>query len=732
MNQSEIEKTFASALRHHQAGQLAQARALHEQILAAEPTHAGALHYLGVIAYQSGDLQSAVDLMRRAIALRPGYAEAYNNLATILREMGQAPEAVAAARRAIELKPDYFEGFNTLGNALRDDGQAEEALAAYRRAVALRGDSAAAHNNLGNALRDVGRLEEAAASFARAAALRPDFALGHQRLGDALAEMGRAAEAIAAYRRAIALKADYSEAWNNLGLVLRSAGQTGEAAAAFARAAALRPDFAEAFSNLGMVLRDAGKLDEAIAACRRAIALRPDFAEAHVNLGIALRAQGESSQAIAEYRQAMQLKGDYPQAHSNLVYAMHFDPQYHAAAIAQEQANWNRQYAEPLKGLIKPHENSRDPDRRLRIGYVSPDFREHPVGRFMAPLLSHHDRKQVEVFAYAAVRVVDAMTARLREHVDVWHDTVGLSDQRVAERVREDRIDILVDVTMHMADNRLLVFARKPAPVQVTYLAYCSSTGLTTMDYRLSDPYLDPPGRDESIYSERTIRLPRSYWCYEPMTGISDERGPISDDRGFVTFGSLNNFAKVSGAALSAWMELLRNVPESQLLLHANEGSHRQRVADRLGEHGIDPGRVRFAGFMAAQEYFALYRQIDIALDTFPYGGGTTTCDALWMGVPVISLAGKTGVGRGGVSILSNLGLGELVADSPQMYVRIAEELGKDQDRLSNLRSTLRQRMEKSALMDAPGFARDVEAAYREMWRETIASELGAKLGRRS
>jgi len=378
---------------------------------------------------------------------------------------------------------------------------------------------------------------------------------------------------------------------------------------------------------------------------------------------------------------------------------------------------WNRQYAETLRGVIRPHANDRDPDRRLRIGYVSPDLRVHPVGRFLLPLLAHHDKRQVEVFAYSGLLVADPLTERLRLHVDNWRDIVGFSDDRVAELIRQDRIDILVDLTMHMADNRLLVFARKPAPVQVTYLAYCSSTGLKTIDYRLSDPYMDPPGMDESIYSERTIRLPNTYWCYEPIISNSEVTPLPALERGFVTFGSLNNFCKVSEPALAAWIQLLRNVPNSQLLLHACEGSHRQRLRDRLQREGIDPARLRFASFMPTPQYFDLYHKIDIGLDTFPYGGGTTSCDALWMGVPVVSLAGQTAVGRGGVSILSNIGLTELIATSPQTYVCLASDLAGDLPRLRDLRSSLRQRMEQSPLMDGARFATNVEAAYREMWR---------------
>jgi predicted O-linked N-acetylglucosamine transferase (SPINDLY family) len=560
-------------------------------------------------------------------------------------------------------------------------------------------------------------MEEAVAVYRRAVALKPNLAEAFFNLGNALRELGQLDEAVAAFGHAIAVRPNYAEAYNASGLALRSMGQIERAIAAFRQAIVLLPQSAEAYSNLGMALRDAGQLDESIAACRQAIALKPEFPEAFVNLGIALRVQGRSAEAIGAYRQAIVLRPGYAEAHSNLVYALHFDPGYDARSIALEHDRWNRQHAEPLKKFIQPHANDRNSDRRLRIGYVSPDFREHPIGRFLLPLLANHDKSQFEVFAYAQVLVPDSTTQRLRSYVDHWRNITGTSDAQAADLIRKDQIDVLVDLTMHMALNRLLVFARKPAPVQITYLAYCSSTGLQTIDYRLSDPYMDPPGGDESIYSERTIRLPDTYWCYEPIIANSQVDPLPASQRGFVTFGSLNNFCKASEPALAAWITLLRNVPNSQLLLHALEGSHRQRLRDRLEREGIDPTRVRFASFMPTQQYFDLYRLIDIALDTFPYGGGTTTCDALWMGVPTISLAGKTGVGRGGLSILSNIGLSELVADSEQTYVQLASGLASDVARLSQLRSTLRQRMQRSSLMDAPRFARNVEAAYRQMWQ---------------
>jgi protein O-GlcNAc transferase len=458
-------------------------------------------------------------------------------------------------------------------------------------------------------------------------------------------------------------------------------------------------------------------LDEAIASYRQALALQPDLPEAHNNLGNALCEKGQLDEAIAALRQAIALQPTDPEAHSNLVATLNCHPGFDAEAIAEEQRHWNRQHAEPLRSCIRPHFNERTSGRRLRIGYVSPDFHGHAVGRFLLPLLANHDHHDFEVFAYAQVPVPDAMTLQLRAHADQWHSLVGLSDEQAAALIRDHQIDILVDLALHTAHNRLLVFARKPAPVQVTYLAYAGSSGLRTMDYRLSDPFLDPPGMDQSAYSEQTIRLPQTYWCYQPV-----HTPPIAPlpalGAGHITFGCLNSFRKVNEPVLEIWTRLLRAVPQARLLLHAAEGTHRQRTADLLLKLGIDPRRLRFVGKVPLPEYVQLYGQIDIALDPFPYGGGTTTCDALWMSVPVISLRGNTAVGRAGLSLLSNIGLPELVAQTPEEYVRIAADLANDLPRLRALRSSLRTRMEQSPLMDAPRFARDVEAAYRTMWRQ--------------
>ena len=404
-------------------------------------------------------------------------------------------------------------------------------------------------------------------------------------------------------------------------------------------------------------------------------------------------------------------------------YIIHFMPGCDGPKIAEENRKWNDIYVRPIETpRVTSHGNDRSPDRPLRVGYVSPDIRNHPVGRFFIPLLAHHDRSVVEPYIYHDSTHSDAVTERSRASAAAWRDATPLSDMKLAEQIRADRIDIFVDLTMRMAGNRLLCFARKPAPVQVTYLAYCSTTGLEEMDYRLSDPYLDPPNRDEQWYSEKTVRLPRTYWCYAPAEEAPPP-GPLPAlENHFITFGSFNTYAKVTPPTWHVWCEILRQVPRSKLLVHAPPGRHRGKARDLLRGHGLNPKRLVFVPTTGTIEYFQQYQQIDLALDPFPYTGGTTTCDALWMGVPVVSLAGDLAVTRGGLSILSNLGLPDLAADSPAKYVQIAVSLANDLQALSQLRATLRQRMARSPLMNPTQFARDVEAAYRWMWRQWCAT----------
>jgi predicted O-linked N-acetylglucosamine transferase (SPINDLY family) len=750
-----VQQAFDMAVQHHQAGRLNEAESIYRQILAAQPWHADTLHHLGIMAHQVGKNEVAVDLLRQTIALEPASPNAYCNLGNALTELGRFDEAIAACGQAITLRPSLAEAHYNQGNAFDKKGQAEDAIAAYRRAIALQPGYAAAFNNLGNALRGTGQIEEAIAACRGALALRPDYPEALNNLGAALYDQGQGEEALAAYRQAIALRPDFAEAYNNLGLALRGAGRLEEAIAAYRQvitlkprdheaynklgvalfdggkfeeaiaayqqAIALNPDFPDAHSNLAAVLGLGGRYEEAIAACRQAIALRPDCPEAYSNLGNTLQDRGRLDEALAAYREAIALKPTLADAHSNLLFCMNYHPGLEPSAIAEEHRRWARQHGEPLRPFIQPRSNDRAPGRRLRIGYVSPDFRDHSVAYFFEGLLAHHDPAQVEVFCYAEVANPDAVTARLQRTAGHWRSTPGMTDARVAELIRRDGIDILVDLAGHSAKNRLLVFARKAAPVQVTWLGYPNTTGLATMDYRLTDALADPPGADEDLYRERLVRLPRSGWCYRPSAEAPSVSASPHAATGHITFGCFNARPKLNEPLLELWAKILLAVPGSRLLLKnraVGEAASERRWQAGFAEAGIRPERVEGVGHVADKTaHLACYGRVDIALDSFPYHGTTTTCEALWMGVPVVTLAGPTHVSRVGASVLGNLGLAELVATSPGDYVRIAAGLAGDLPRLAGLRATLRTRMETSPLMDAPAFARDMEAAYRAMWR---------------
>jgi protein O-GlcNAc transferase len=683
-----ISQAFRIAVQHHQAGRLSEAEALYRQVLAAQPNHADALHFLGVIAHQIGRDDLAVAWVRQAIALDPNNPVAHSNLGEAYRTMGRLDESIAACRRALQIKSDFPEAHYNLGNALRERGQLNEAVKAYHRALEFRVGYPKARVNLGIAFRQLGRLDEA----------------------------------VAAFRHALELDPDIPEAYNSLGHALRDLGQFADAIAAIRRALQLKPGYQEAHINLGAALAESGQLDEAVAACRRALELKPDDTATLNNLGNALKDRGELDEAIAAYRRALQRNPQEAGTHSNLVYALHFHPGYDRKRITEEHQRWNLQFSEPLKQFGQAHANDRNRERRLRIGYVSPDFREHPVGRYALPWFERHDQERFETFCYSGVFRPDWITARFRALAGQWRNTVGVSDSGLAEMIREDRVDILVDLTQHMAGNRLPVFARKPAPVQVSFAGYPESTGLKAIEYRISDRFLDAVSTDEAIDGEERVCKIDSFYYYDPC-GIEVEVNPLPAlENGIVTFGCLNNFSKANEQVLRLWARVLGKANGSRLVISSRAGSHRQRTLEALEKAGVAASRVEFVNICPRREYLELYHHIDVALDTFPYNGGMTTCDALWMGAPVPTFAGKMPISRAGLSLLSNVGLHELVAQSEEDYVRITVELAGNLPRLANLRATLRRRMQASPLMDAPRFARNVEAAYRSMWERWCAA----------
>jgi predicted O-linked N-acetylglucosamine transferase (SPINDLY family) len=816
MTAPSIPSVLQEAIRHHQAGRLAEAEALYRQVLALQPGQADALHYLGVIAHQVGRHDLALDWIRQslaaapqnptahsnlgealralrrldearasyeqAIALAPQFAEAHNNLGIVHREKGRVDEAVAAFREALRLRPAYADALNNLGTALATRQESAAALAAYRAALQLAPDRAETHNNLGNALKDLGDLDGALAAYDRALTLQPGLAEAHTNRGDALRKLGRLDEALAACRRAVELQPGLALAWNHLGATVSSQCQYADAVSAYRRAIASQPDYPQAYNNLGIALAALGQYDEALENYRTALRQKADCVQSHYNTGLALAAQGRTGEALAAYRRAVDLAPENAAFHSTLISTL----LYHAEAgagpeMAAEQARWNRRFVDPLVAARGPWPNDRDPRRRLRLGYVSPDFRDHVVGRNLRPLFLHHDRRAYEIFVYADVPAPDHQTREFQQHADHWRNIVGESDAAVAERIRRDRVDILVDLSQHTAGNRLPVFARQPAPVQASFAGCPAATGLETIRYRLSDHWLEGKSQDAGYTSQDTgsssaatphpasrilqpaslhdhpvscilrpaslpdhpaTSIPQpasppdhpasctlqpaslldSFWCYDPCGATTPVNPLPAGENGAITFGCLNHFCKVNDPVLALWARALGAVPHSRLVLLTSDGSHRRRTRDFLEAHGVAPARVDFVTLQPRLAYLELYHRLDVILDTFPYGGHTTSLDALWMGVPVVTLVGRHPVSRGGWSQLSNLGLRELAAFSEDAFVRLAADLAHDRPRLAQLRATLRPRMEASVLMDAPHFARQIEAAYREMWQEWCAA----------
>ena len=485
------------------------------------------------------------------------------------------------------------------------------------------------------------------------------------------------------------------------------------------RRVAFAATFRSAFRSRAQLAKS-GDLDGAIDSYRQALALRPDDSEALNNLANVYRNTGQVGRALECFQLALNQNAVSPVVESNRLWTLHFDPGCDAQALLREHRLWSQRQARSPKWN---HQNDRDPSRRLRIGYVSPDFREHPVAWNFLPLLRCHNRDQIEAICYSSVAAPDGMTARLQGLADPWRDIAAMDDQRCAQAIQADRIDILVDLSLHTADNRLLVFARRPAPVQVTFMGYPGTSGLAEMDWRITDPYLDRIGETDGDYSERSYRLPGSFWCYDPQATELPANEPTMPPRmknGYVTFGCLNHFSKVNDVVLALWGRVLQAVGGSRLVMLAPKGCARLRVLESLAAWGVDKGRIYFVDRQARPAYFQQYGAIDIGLDTIPYNGHTTSLDALWMGVPVISRVGRTVVGRAGWSQLSNLGLGELAAGSDEEFVRLAIELAADVPRLAELRRTLRQRMLSSPLCDAKFFTQSVEAAYRAMWRDWV------------
>jgi protein O-GlcNAc transferase len=596
-------------------------------------------------------------------------------------------------------------------------GRLSEAEGLYREVLAHNPEHADAIHLMGMLTQQSGKLTEALRLIQRSVELDPTAPHFHGNLGALLGRMGLHEEAVESLREALRLKPQYAETWHNLGIALARLRRRRGAVEAFDRAVRLRPGHAETYHLRGHCLRELGRLEEAVQSHLKAIELEPNNASPWQGLMAAYGEQGRIEEAVRCQRRRVELEPQSSFTNSDLLATLLFSDEIGPRELYEEHVQWSQRHAAHVAGRRPDFDNDPSPGRRLRIGYLSPDFRNHPVPRYMTPIIESHDRREVEVFCYSDVRDADAYTKRIRDHADEWRDLVGLSNDAAGEQIRKDRIDILVDLAGHMDNPRTLLLAARAAPVQVAYCGYPATTGIQAVDYRITDDQVDPPGVSDGYYTEKLFRIPGCCWCCEPEA--SPEIGPLPMlETGRVTFAVLNRLAKVRPRMIRLWAQVLDGTPGSRLMVLVARGAENDASIFQLfGENGIPPERLELVGRRSREDYFRLYNRVDIALDTFPYLGTTTTCDALWMGVPVVALEGQICVSRSGVSILRTVpGAGAWVGSSPEAYMKIALRLAGQPAALVELRTGLREKMRQSPLLAYDALTRNLEAAYRTMW----------------
>ena len=692
---------FDAALDHHQAGRRREAEALYRQVLAIQPRDAEALHLLGVLAYDSGRFEQALDLIGKAIAIdatRPSY---HCNLGNARRALAQPDAAATLYRRALSLQPNYPEAHNGLGNALIDLGQRPDAITSYRHALTLQPNYAEALSNLGAALMAIDQVDEAVACYRRAVALRPDFAQAHNNLAGLHVKQGRLDDAVAGYRRAIALN----------------------------------PDIADFHTNLGFVLHQQWRLQDAIASFERALALRPSFADAHNNLGNVLKDLGRPRDALRHYAAALALKPDFFTAYSNQLLVQNYLEDQTPQQLRERARGFGtlvtRHAAEPFAAWTPPQ-----PGAALRVGLVSGDLCNHPVGYFLEGLLRAADPARLQFIAFPTSTRSDDLTTRIRPYIAEWAPLVGLDDAAAAKLIHAKGVQILLDLTGHTAYSRLPVFGWRPAPVQAAWLGYFATTGVAQIDHIIADPQIAPLAEADH-FTESVWRLPEIYYCFTPP----DLPVPVSTlpalTNGYITFGCFNNLTKLNDSVVATWARVLRAVPGSRLMLKAQQlqdATVRTGLVARFAEQGIVADRLICEGSSAREDYLRAYHRVDIALDPFPYPGGTTSFEVLWMGVPLLTKRGDRFLSHVGETIATNAGLPAWIAADVDDYVARAARFAADLPALAELRTRLRGQVLASPLFDAPRFAQHFADALWEMWDRrtipvTLISDQSAKLG---
>lgn len=613
------------------------------------------------------------------------------------------------------------------GNRAESEGRLREASELYRKAVAVAPGYGKAHLNLGIVLQALGEEDAAVAAYEAALAIDVRDAYANYNLGWLLGSRGDLARAERLLRVALERKREFPEALVALAGVCDAQGNAGAAVAALEDALRWRPDYAGAWYNYGEILLRLDRRAAAETAFRRAIECDPACLPALHMLGNMLRADSRLGEALEAFGAARKLDAKRFDLESMELLVLNLSDEIAEDALCARHRAFGARLEDAVASRFAPFRNSREPERRLRIGYVSCDFNQHPVAWFMLPVLEGRDRGAFEVYCYSTGLKADEVTREIEQRADGWRHAARWSDAELADTINRDAIDVLVDLTGHAGAMRLGVFAQQPAPLQATWLGYLNTTGLSRIQYRLCDAYTDPPGLTDRLHTETLVRLPHSQWCYRPVVATGHAAEPPFARNGCITFGSFNHAPKLSPTVRRLWCEILARLPDSRLVVVGMpEGHPRDRLLEDFRQAGIAASRLTIAPRVALDEYFRWFEKVDLALDSMPYSGGTTTCDTLWMGVPVITFAGPRSVSRSAASILTTAGLGDWIAASAEDYVRLAVESAGDPARLAGLRNSLRRRLRESPLMDEAGFVRGLEIAYRRMWRGWC--ENGAKI----
>ncbi|MDZ4202548.1 MAG: tetratricopeptide repeat protein, partial [Gallionella sp.] len=682
-NRSAIPQAMQLAVQHHNAGRLPEAEALYRQILSVQPNHADALHLSGLIINQWGEKEIAVQMINQAIKSSPRQYSYHNSLGIVLSGQGKQSEAVAAFRKALSLNPDFVAGHRNLGKVFYDLGNMAEAIPCFKKSLALDSASVETHNDLANAY----------------------------------AAQGKFSEAIASFQKALSIKPDYADAYNNLGVVYKNQDLRAEAIVCFQKAIAFKPTYAEAYNNLGNTLKTVGKFSDAVACLQQAVTLKPTYAEAYSNLGSALQDQGRLGMAAASFQQALAIQPELHQALSNWCFVVNYAAGVTPNVAVVEAARYGAMVRRKAGQAYSSWRCEMQP-QRLRIGLVSGDFRAHPVAYFLQGLLEHCDPARIEIVAYPTNVQTDSFTQRLLPRFSAWKPLYGKNDPIAARQIHDDGIHILIDLSGYTNYNRLPMFCCKPAPVQATWLGYFGTTGVAEIDYLIGDPHVTPP-EEQPHFVEKIWCLPETYLCFTPPD-VEIKCNPLSAlENGYITFGCFNHLTKMNDAVVALWAQVLNAVPSSRLFLKTKElfdEALRANTLARFASHGIGGERLILEANSPRAELLAAYHRVDIALDPFPYPGGTTSVEALWMGVPVLTKRGDRFLSHVGETVAHNAGLANWIAQDEQDYLAKAVTFAADLNGLAELRGNLRSQVLASPLYDAARFARHFEDAMWGMW----------------